>query len=170
VPVLFLDTGHLFEETVAYRDVLAERLGLTDVRTIRPHGTSLLESDPDNFLWSTDPDACCAIRKVAPLALSLEGFDAWINGRKRYQAATRLRLAVVEADGPRLKFNPLASWGRVEIEAHFAARALPRHPMESQGFPSIGCMPCTSRVMPGEDVRAGRWRGKGKVECGIHVK
>jgi phosphoadenosine phosphosulfate reductase len=169
-PVLFLDTGHLFAETIAYRDTLVEALGLSDVRTITPEAEALKATDPDGFLWQSDPDACCGIRKVAPLALSLDGFDAWINGRKRYQAATRLHLPKVEADGARLKFNPLASWGRPEIEAHFAARGLPRHPLEARGFPSIGCMPCTSRVAPGEDVRAGRWRGKGKVECGIHVR
>ncbi|GGE30655.1 phosphoadenosine phosphosulfate reductase [Agaricicola taiwanensis] len=169
-PVLFLDTGMLFSETLDYRDILIERLGLTDVRTLAPEEEAVRAEDPDSFLWQSAPDACCALRKVAPLARALEGFAAWINGRKRYQAVTRRRLPVVEADGTRIKFSPLASWGRAEIEAWFERRALPNHPLAAQGFPSIGCMPCTSRVKPGEDIRAGRWRGQGKIECGIHVK
>lgn len=169
IPVLFLDTGQLFEETVRYREQLADLLGLEDVRSIRPERAATLEQDPDRFLWSRDPDACCALRKVAPLAKALAGFDGWINGRKRYQGATRTGLSVVECDGARLKFNPLASWGRDELKAYFETHRLPRHPLEALGFLSVGCMPCTSRVGPGEDPRAGRWRGQGKVECGIHA-
>jgi phosphoadenosine phosphosulfate reductase len=169
-PVVFLDTGMLFTETLDYRDTLVSRLGLTDVRTFAPEAHAVQAQDPDGFLWQSAPDACCALRKVAPLDDALSGFDAWLNGRKRYQAATRRHLAVVEPDGTRLKFTPLASWGPDEIKAWFAKRDLPRHPLEDQGFPSIGCMPCTSRVRPGEDIRAGRWRGQGKTECGIHIK
>lgn len=168
-PVLFLDTGHLFPETLAYRDTLIARLGLTDVRTFSPDPAALAARDPEAGLWSDDPDACCAVRKVEPLARALAPFAAWINGRKRYQASTRTALNVVEADGPRVKFNPLASFGRPEIEAYMAAWNLPHHPLEQFGFLSIGCMPCTSRVKPGEDPRAGRWRGKAKTECGIHT-
>lgn len=168
-PVLFLDTGHLFPETLAYRDQLIEQLGLTGVVTSHPDEADRLARDPDNALWADNPDACCALRKVEPLARALAPYDAWINGRKRYQAATRAVIPVVEKDGPRLKFNPLAAFTRADIEAYMAAHDLPKHSLERFGFASVGCMPCTSRVMPGEDPRAGRWRGRAKTECGIHV-
>lgn len=169
-PVVFLDTGMLFQETLDYRDLLIDRLGLTDVRTIKPDEARLASEDPDSFLWQSATNRCCAIRKVEPLARALGGFDAWFNGRKRYQATTREALPTVEADGPRVKFSPLSTWGRDEIQDYFTRHGLPRHPMEAQGFPSIGCMPCTSRVLPGESARAGRWRGQGKTECGIHTE
>lgn len=169
LPVIFLDTGHLFPETLAYRDDLIARLGLTNVRTIHPDADALARRDGDAALWYSDPDACCALRKVEPLERALSGFKAWINGRKRFQAATRTEIPAVEVDGPRLKYNPLKDWDRAMLQAYFAEHDLPRHPMEALGFPSIGCMPCTSRVAPGEDPRSGRWRGRAKTECGIHV-
>jgi len=169
-PVLFIDTGQLFEETLRYRDALAARLGLTELRILRPEPARIAEQDPDGQLWYFDPDACCALRKVAPLALGLEGFDAWINGRKRFQGGLRGNLPTIQA-GPdgRVKLNPLAGWSRDRIEAHFAAAGLPRHPLEVHGFRSIGCLPCTDKVGPGEDPRAGRWRNRPKTECGIHL-
>jgi len=170
LPVIFLDTGHLFPETLAYRDALIDRLGLRDVRTIHPDADDLARRDGDAALWYSDPDACCALRKVEPLERALSGFKAWINGRKRFQAATRTEIPAVEADGTRLKYNPLRDWDRARLQEYFAVHDLPRHPMEALGFPSIGCMPCTSRVAPGEDPRSGRWRGRAKTECGIHVK
>lgn len=168
-PILFLDTGHLFPETLAYRDELIALLGLTGVVTLTPDPAALAARDSDSGLWSTDPDACCAVRKVEPLARGLAPYAAWINGRKRYQAQTRAAIAVVEGDGARVKFNPLAALGREELLAYMEAHALPHHPLEKHGFASIGCMPCTSRVKPGEDPRAGRWRGRAKTECGIHL-
>lgn len=168
IPVLFLDTGWLFEETLAYRDTLARRLGLKNIRTLSPDAGTLQNNDPERDLWSRDPDACCNIRKVEPLAKALHGFDAWLNGRKRFHGNERAGLAVVEADGPRLKFNPLANLTQAEVRGIFDEFDLPRHPLERFGFSSIGCMPCTSRTQPGEDVRAGRWRDRGKTECGIH--
>lgn len=167
-PVLFLDTGHLFEETLAYRDTLAARLGLTQVQTFSPDPAALAARDAESGLWAEDPDACCALRKVEPLARALGPYGAWINGRKRYQAATRTAIAVAEQDGDRVKFNPLAAMGREQLLAYMDTHGLPRHPLEKHGFASIGCMPCTTRVKPGEDPRAGRWRGKAKTECGIH--
>jgi phosphoadenosine phosphosulfate reductase len=167
IPVLFVDTGWLFEETLAYRDTVVAHLGLTDVRTIGP-APAALRRDPGRDLWHRDPDACCALRKVAPLRRALEGFDGWINGRKRYQGGARAQLSPVEADGLRLKFNPLARATRDEIDAIFRTAGLPRHPLEARGFASVGCMPCTSRAEPGETLRAGRWRGRDKTECGIH--
>jgi phosphoadenosine phosphosulfate reductase len=169
IPILFLDTGWLFPETLAYRDALTARLDLRDVRTIRPDPTAAGERDSDDDLWQRDPDGCCALRKVEPLAAALTGFDAWLNGRKRFQGSDRSELKLVEADGARLKFNPLANSSKDKLDRMFDAWDLPRHPLEAIGFRSIGCMPCTSRVAPDEDARAGRWRGSGKSECGIHV-
>jgi phosphoadenosine phosphosulfate reductase len=168
-PVLFLDTGHLFPETLAYRDALADRLGLTGIVTFQPEARELAARDPESALWADDPDACCALRKVEPLARALAPYGAWINGRKRYQAATRTDIPVVEANGARVKFNPLAAMARPDLEGYMAAHDLPKHPLEAFGFASVGCMPCTTRVMPGEDPRAGRWRGRAKTECGIHI-
>jgi phosphoadenosine phosphosulfate reductase len=169
IPVLVIDTGYLFPETLAYRDLLQERLGLTDIRILTPDTAEAEAEDKDGDLFIRDTDACCALRKVRPLAVGLDGFDAWANGRKRYQADTRNAIPVVEADGARLKFNPLARLSRGEVVETFRALGLPYHPLEKHGFASIGCMPCTTRVAPGEDPRAGRWRGRGKVECGLHT-
>jgi len=169
IPVVFLDTGWLFEETLAYRDTLIAALGLRDVRSIKPLEETLSREDPDRELWFSDPDACCRIRKVEPLARALAPFSAWINGRKRFQGGLRAVIPVVEQDGIRLKFNPFANVTREEIEAIYAAAKLPPHPLKASGFLSVGCMPCTSRTSPDEDARAGRWRGRPKTECGIHT-
>jgi len=169
ISVIFLDTGWLFEETLAYRDTLIERLGLRDVRSIKPLQETLSREDPESDLWFSDPDACCRIRKVEPLARALQPFDAWINGRKRFQGGVRGAIAVVENDGARLKFNPFANVSREEIEAIYRDANLPPHPLVGSGFLSVGCMPCTSRSNAGEDARAGRWRGRSKTECGIHT-
>jgi phosphoadenosine phosphosulfate reductase len=169
IPVIFLDTGWLFEETLAYRDTLIAALGLKDVRSIQPSEDALKSEDPDRELWFTDPDACCRIRKVEPLARALTSFDAWINGRKRFQGGLRADIAVVEDDGARLKFNPFANVSRADIEAIYASAKLPPHPLVASGFLSVGCMPCTSRATTDEGARAGRWRGRAKTECGIHT-
>lgn len=169
IPVIFLDTGWLFEETLTYRDTLIATLGLKDVRSIKPADATLMREDPERDLWFSDPDACCRIRKVEPLARALKPFAGWINGRKRFQGNTRTDIPVVEHDGARLKFNPFANVSREEIEAIFVRAKLPRHPLVASGFLSVGCMPCTSRTAEGEDERAGRWRGRPKTECGIHT-
>jgi phosphoadenosine phosphosulfate reductase len=169
IPVVFLDTGWLFEETLAYRDTLIATLDLRDVRSIKPSEEALSREDPDRELWFSDPDACCRIRKVEPLARALAPFDAWINGRKRFQGGLRAAIPVVENDGARLKFNPFANVSREEIEAIYADAKLPPHPLMASGYLSVGCMPCTSRTSPDEDARAGRWRGRAKTECGIHT-
>jgi phosphoadenosine phosphosulfate reductase len=169
IPVIFLDTGWLFEETLAYRDTLIEKLGLRDVRSIKPLDETLSREDPDRELWFSDPDACCRIRKVEPLKRALAPFAAWINGRKRFQGGLRADIPVVEQDGVRLKFNPFANVSREQIEAIFKGANLPSHPLTASGFLSVGCMPCTSRTSPDEDARAGRWRGRPKTECGIHT-
>lgn len=169
IPVIFLDTGWLFEETLAHRDTLIATLGLRDVRSIKPAEETLKREDPERELWFSDPDACCRIRKVEPLARALAPFTAWINGRKRFQGGVRAAIPVVEADGIRLKFNPFANVSRQDIEAIYAQAKLPPHPLAAAGFLSVGCMPCTSRTSPDEDTRAGRWRGRPKTECGIHT-
>ncbi|MGF6307180.1 phosphoadenosine phosphosulfate reductase [Bradyrhizobium sp. i1.8.4] len=169
IPVVFLDTGWLFEETLAYRDTLIKTLGLTDVRSIKPDEQALSRQDPDRELWFTDPDACCRIRKVEPLARALKPFAGWINGRKRFQGGARADIPVVEDDGTRLKFNPFANVSREEIEAIYTLGRLPPHPLVASGYQSVGCMPCSSRSAAGEDARDGRWRGRTKTECGIHT-
>ncbi len=169
IPIIFLDTGWLFEETLAYRDALVAALGLRDVRSIKPSQEALSREDSDRELWLSDPDACCRIRKVEPLARALNPFAAWINGRKRFQGGARAAIPMVEQDGARLKFNPFANVSREEIQAIYRTAKLPQHPLVASGFMSIGCMPCTSRTGPLEDARAGRWRGQAKTECGIHT-
>jgi phosphoadenosine phosphosulfate reductase len=169
IPVIFLDTGWMFEETLAYRDTLIEKLGLRDVRSVKPAQEALQREDRERDLWFSNADACCRIRKVEPLARALESFAAWINGRKRFQGGLRATIAVVEDDGARLKFNPFANISRKEIAAIYRNANLPQHPLVASDFQSIGCMPCTSRTAPGEDTRAGRWRGRDKTECGIHI-
>lgn len=169
LPVIFIDTGHLFPETLEYRDRLVSRLGLTNCQTFRPDPADLAAEDPEQFLWAQDPNRCCRLRKVLPLARALEGYDAWISGRKRFQAATRGSLPIFEVEGPRTKVNPLADWSAADLLDYFKAHDLPRHDLVAKNYLSIGCIPCTSPVRPGEDARAGRWRGSGKVECGIHT-
>jgi phosphoadenosine phosphosulfate reductase len=169
VPVIFTNTQKIFGETLAYRDELSERLGLTSLRVYRPDPRLLAAKDATGLRWSYDPDGCCEIRKVEPLARALLPFSAWISGRKRGQASTRAALPRFQSDEGRLKINPLADWLKADLDVYFEEHGLPRHPLEAQGYPSIGCAPCTSIVQPGEDPRAGRWRGWDKVECGIHV-
>ncbi len=169
LPVIFLDTGKLFGETLRYRDELVRRLGLTDVRSVAPDPADLKAVDPDGTLWAGRPDRCCHIRKVLPLQRALSGIDTWITGRKRYQGGERSRLAVVETQGGRVKVNPLANWSQGDIDGYFAAHGLPRHPLQADGYLSIGCMPCTDRASDPDDARSGRWAGRGKTECGIHL-
>jgi len=173
VPVLFLDTGKHFPETLAYRDEVMKRLGMSNLVNLTPNADLLAARDEKGLRWSYDPDGCCEIRKVQPLAAALAHFDASITGRKGFQSGTRAGLQRFEIDrtdaAGRLKINPLADWTSDQVAAYFAATGLPAHPLVEQGYPSIGCMPCTSKVAPGEDARSGRWKGWDKTECGIHV-
>ena len=167
-PVLFIDTEMLFAETIAYQAEVADKLGLTITR-ITADAKKLAFEDPDGTLHQFNTDACCALRKTEPLERALSGYDAWITGRKRYQGATRAAVDFFEAEGDiRIKVNPLAHWDRADLEDYMVNNRLPRHPLVAKGYPSIGCAPCTSPVLPGEDPRAGRWRNSEKVECGIH--
>jgi phosophoadenylyl-sulfate reductase (thioredoxin) len=170
-PVLFIDTLMLFEETLTYQRDLAETLGLSDLRVITPAREALFKGDSDNLLHLSDTDSCCDLRKTRPLEQALKGFDGWITGRKRFQSGERSGLDLFEYDAAfgHLKVNPLAGWKAADLAAYMDAHALPRHPLVAKGYPSIGCAPCTGPVAPGEDPRAGRWRGQDKNECGIHI-
>jgi sulfate adenylyltransferase subunit 2 len=169
VPVIFLDTGKLFGETITYRDRLVRTLGLTNVQTFRPDPAAEAALDKPGTLWRDNPDACCAFRKVEPLDRALKPYAGWITGRKRFQSNSRAALPLIEAESGKIKINPLANWGAKEIEAEFKRRDLPRHPLVADGFLSIGCMPCTDKVAEGADARSGRWAGLDKTECGIHL-
>lgn len=168
VPVIFVDTLKMFDETLEYRDTLIERLGIRNSSVVRPDPDVLAAKDENGLRWSWDPDGCCEIRKVEPLARAKRGLDAWISGRKAFQSVTRENLPRFEIEDGRLKINPLGDWTKDDLEAYFEEHDLPRHPLEAKGFLSVGCEPCTSPVKPGEDPRAGRWRGWDKTECGIH--
>ena len=174
VPVLFLNTGKLFGETLRYRDKLQEQLGLRDVRTLAPKAEDITAQDPDGILWSSNRDQCCHIRKVLPLDHALKDFDATFTGRKRFQTSQRENMHGIERertpDGlPGLfRINPLASWGLDDLKAYILEHNLPRHPLVKDGYLSIGCMPCTDKVGSMEEYRDGRWAGSAKEECGIH--
>ena len=167
-PILFLETGKHFDETLAYRDELSAFLGLTNVQNVQPLPAKLASDDPEGVLHKTSTDACCAIRKVEPMARAVVPYSAWFTGRKRFQAETRAKLPVFEAVGNRIRINPLAGWGSEEIAAHQEQHSLPEHPLIAYGYYSIGCLPCTEPSSP-DDPRGGRWKGKSKTECGIHL-
>jgi phosphoadenosine phosphosulfate reductase len=170
IPVIFLDTGKLFAETLDYQRTLCAELGLHDVRIVRPDPDELARHDPDGGLHAREPDMCCHIRKTEPLEHALEGFAGWITGRKRFQGGARLALPTIEGDPitGRIKLNPLAGWSAEDVRHYRRLRDLPLHPLTLKGFASIGCAPCTRPVRDGENPRAGRWWGLDKSECGIH--
>lgn len=169
VPVIFLDTGKHFRETLAYRDELVERFGLTDFRNITPDSSQIQAEDPDGKLNQTAPDSCCDLRKVRPLDGVISSFGARITGRKRYQTPQRADMAIMEEGGSQDKVNPLAYWTAKDVTQYMRQHDLPPHPLLALGYLSIGCQPCTTRVTTGEDPRAGRWRHSEKTECGIHM-
>lgn len=168
IPIIFLDTGMHFRETLHYRDMLISDLGLTGLRNIVPDLNEVKQEDPDAKLHETVPDACCDLRKVRPLAGAIKGFSARITGRKRFQTPARANMNILETDDTQHKVNPLAYWSAKDVTAYMKRHDLPPHPLLSLGFTSIGCQPCTTRVAEGEDPRAGRWRNASKDECGIH--
>ena len=168
VPVIFLDTGKLFWETIAYRSKLVDRLGLTDIRTLKPDAGELAQSDAEGTLHKTNPDMCCHIRKAEPLERALQGFDAWISGRKRFHGGLRADIPTLEVQDGRLKVEPLARFTAKDIESYIDHYELPRHPLVEQGYRSIGCVPCTIKGGTSDNPRAGRWAGLAKTECGIH--
>lgn len=166
-PVVFLDTDALFDETLAYRDTLIRRLGLMDVRIVRPHPKDVRDTDE---VWHSDPDRCCRLRKVLPLQRATAGFAALIDGRKAFHGGERASLPTISLGADDVfKISPLGRWSELQIEEAFAERSLPRHPLAERGYRSIGCWPCTRPTEPGESPRAGRWAGSAKTECGIHA-
>lgn len=167
-PVIFLDTGKHFWETLSHRSKLIDQLGLTDVRSIEPATMDLSTKDPDGLLHQTNPDLCCHIRKTIPLQKALEGFDVTISGRKRYHGAARATLDFLSITEGRLKVEPLAGYSALDIDAYMRSHDLPSHPLTEIGFYSIGCEPCTVPGGDAADPRAGRWAGSSKTECGIH--
>jgi phosphoadenosine phosphosulfate reductase len=168
LPVIFLDTGKLFWETIAYRSKLVDRLGLTDIRTVKPDAEELMQSDADGMLHKNNPDLCCHIRKAEPLERALQGFDAWISGRKRFHGGLRAGIPTLEVLDGRLKVEPLARFTPKDIESYIDHYGLPRHPLVEHGYRSIGCVPCTVKGGTSDNPRAGRWAGLSKTECGIH--
>jgi phosphoadenosine phosphosulfate reductase len=169
IPVLFMDTMKLFRATLSYQKQLADHLGLESVNHISPDPRRVFLQDTEGLLHQSNTDACCTLRKVEPLQRTLSPFSAWITGRKRHQSATRADFSIWEADAAgRLKLNPLTHWSKQDIAAYFETYNLPRHPLIEKGYPSIGCAPCTFRVPPRMNARAGRWAGQSKTECGIH--
>ncbi len=166
--VVFVDTGYHFPETLATRDRLAARYPELTFVTLNA-GASPDDGQTPDTLYAADPDACCAVRKVAPLQRHLRDTNpsALLNARSRDQSSTRAEIPFVEDGGARRKINPLAFWTREMLEAYAAEHDLPVNPLYFDGFLSIGCWPCTRAVRPGEDARAGRWAGKGKTECGL---
>ena len=169
-PVVFIDTEMLFDETLKYQKDVAIKLELTDIRVITPNRDAMLKKDVDGLLHQADTDACCHLRKVKPLEDALAEFGGWITGRKRFQSGSRADIPHFEKDARKIKINPLATWSRDDIAAYITKHKLPRHPLVAKGYPSIGCMPCTTRVSADEDPRAGRWQGQDKTECGIHFQ
>lgn len=169
IPVLFLDTGKHFPETLAYRDELASTFNLNIVNIV-PDERLVAQEDPDGNLHALEPNSCCAIRKTFPLQDALIPFNSWISGRKRYQSKMRSAIPILERDGDKIKVNPLATWTPEDVAAYRDRHNLPRHPLEGQGYASVGCAPCTRPIAPGEDMRAGRWADMPeKTECGIHL-
>jgi phosphoadenosine phosphosulfate reductase len=166
LPVLFLDTGELFDETFGYRDLLIRHLGLTNLVVVRPEPEDRKAAED---LWRRDTDRCCELRKVWPLARAAAGYTALIDGRKRAHGDGRSGLPTIQQAGAITKISPLAHMDEAAIEAVFIERGLPRHPLVARGFRSIGCWPCTRAVRPGDPARSGRWAGTGKSECGIHT-
>lgn len=167
--IIFIDTGKLFDQTLTYKNTLEKRLGLTNIEIVQPRTEQLKQLDPEGTLHVSEPDYCCHIRKVEPLSRALENTNVWISGRKRYHAGMRTELPLFELDDMRIKVNLLANWSQKEIMTYFEVNNLPEHPLFKKGYLSIGCIPCTSPTKPGENSRAGRWRGQIKTECGIHM-
>ncbi len=171
VDVLFLDTDYHFAETLATRNDLAARVNIhiIDVHPLRTIDEQAAEQGPD--LFARDPNLCCALRKVEPLNRGLVGYDAWVTGVRRVDAPTRINTQFVELDARRgmVKLNPLAAWSDDDLTEYIIINDVPVNPLTYQGYPSIGCAPCTTPVAAGEDPRSGRWKGQGKTECGLHL-
>jgi phosphoadenosine phosphosulfate reductase len=171
VDVLFLETGYHFPETIATRDEAARTLPITIVNALPAATVAEQDAALGKDLWARDPNQCCALRKVEPLRRALAGRAAWVTGLRRADGPTRANAPVVDWDAKHglVKINPIVTWSDDQVERYQAEHNLPRNPLVAQGYPSIGCLPCTRAVAPGEDPRAGRWAGTDKTECGLHA-
>jgi phosphoadenosine phosphosulfate reductase len=171
VRVIFLDTGYHFAETIGTRDWITSALPITLVNVTPPQTVAQQDAEHGPELHDRDPDLCCSLRKVQPLARTLAGFAAWGSGIRRDESPTRAGTRLVDWDAKRgmVKVNPIAAWTQDDVDAYIERHQVPVNPLFEIGYGSIGCAPCTRQVAPGEDARAGRWAGRGKVECGIHT-
>ncbi len=171
VDVLFLETGYHFPETLGTRDAVATTMDVTVVDVLPELTVAEQDAKHGKDLWSRDPAACCAMRKVEPLRRTLAGYEVWFTGVRRDEAATRTHTPLVTFDEKNglIKVNPLAAWSSDDLYGYAARHGVPLNPLLEDGYPSIGCAPCTRRVAPGEDPRAGRWSGFDKTECGLHT-
>jgi phosphoadenosine phosphosulfate reductase len=171
VDVLFLETGYHFAATLKTREVVARELDVNVVDVLPRQTVAEQDAEYGPKLWSRDPGLCCFLRKVAPLAEALEPYAGWVTGVRREEAPTRANTPVIGWDDTHqmVKVNPLATWTAADVEAYQVEHGLPRNPLTLQGYPSIGCEPCTAKVAPGADPRSGRWAGRDKIECGIHL-
>jgi len=170
VQVVFLDTGYHFAETLGTRDWIAAQLPVTVVTVEPPQTVAEQDARYGPRLYERDPDLCCGLRKVRPLADALSGYAAWASGVRREESAARNDTKLVDWDDKRdmIKINPLAAWTRDDVDDYIDEHGVPVNPLVELGYASIGCAPCTRPVAPGEDPRAGRWAGLAKTECGIH--
>jgi phosphoadenosine phosphosulfate reductase len=170
VDVLFLETGYHFAETIATRDEAAKQFPITVINAMPRQTVEEQDAEFGKDLFARDPNLCCFMRKVDPLARALTEYDAWVTGARRVDAVTRSEMPVVSWDEGHglVKISPIALWTDMQVEVYQTSHGLPRNPLVAQGYPSIGCAPCTRKVAPGEDPRAGRWSGQDKTECGIH--
>ncbi len=171
VEILFLETGYHFPETIGTRDAVGQ---VYDVRIVNATARRSVAEQDAQFgkdLFARDPNACCAMRKVEPLAQTLAGYDAWVTGVRRVEAPTRANTPLVTWDDKfgLVKVNPIAAWTDEQMQAYIDEHRILVNPLVGAGYPSIGCAPCTAKPLPGADPRSGRWAGTGKVECGLHV-
>ena len=171
VDVLFLDTGYHFAETIGTRDAVETVYDVRIVNATPEHAVAEQDSLLGKDLFARDPNRCCALRKVAPLQKTLAGYDAWVTGVRRVEAPTRANTPLVTYDEKfgLVKINPIAAWSDEEMDAYIAEHNVLVNPLVAEGYPSIGCAPCTAKPLPGADKRSGRWAGTGKIECGLHV-
>jgi phosphoadenosine phosphosulfate reductase len=171
VHVVFLDTGYHFAETIGTRDWITSVLPITLVNVTPEQSVAQQDAEYGPRLHERDPDLCCSLRKVRPLAEALAGYVAWGSGVRRDESPSRAGTRVVEWDAKRemIKVNPLAAWTQDDVDRYIAVHQVPVNPLQEIGYTSIGCAPCTRPVAPGEDPRAGRWVGLGKTECGLHT-
>jgi phosphoadenosine phosphosulfate reductase len=171
VDVLFLDTGYHFAETIGTRDAVETVYDVRIVNATPEHTVAEQDSLLGKDLFARDPNQCCALRKVAPLQNTLARYDAWVTGVRRVEAPTRANTPLVTYDEKfgLVKINPIAAWTDEEMDAYITEHGVLVNPLVSEGYPSIGCAPCTAKPAPGADKRSGRWAGTGKIECGLHV-